>query len=188
MSRDGLRSGPKTWRPRFIGKTACNGFTAASRQIAGKPRSYAFGRSGSAYAQAFDSGRRPWERSLLAMGCAAAPNLATEIPQGKPRATVLLPLRARSRASHAPTPSAEADRRTHRLLILAEGRGSAACSRWAAQRPQTRRPRFHRENRVQRFSCRFAPDRGQAGLLRLRQKRIGASGQERINAFGRSGS
>jgi hypothetical protein len=93
-----------------------------------KPRSYAFGRigsappgrSGSAYAYAFDSGRRPWERSLLAMGCEAAPNPATEISQ------------------------------------------ETACTGFAAASRQIA---------------------GQATLLRLRQKRIAASGRKRINAF-----
>jgi len=37
---DGLRSGPKNHAPRYIRNTAFSGFTAAARQIVGKPDSY----------------------------------------------------------------------------------------------------------------------------------------------------
>jgi len=42
----------------------------------------------------------------------------------------------------------------------------------SGRRPSILRPRNVRGNRIFRFGCRFAPDRLQAGLLRLRQKRL----------------
>ena len=36
-----------------------------------------------------------------------------------------------------------------RLLILAEGRGSAACSRWGAKRPRNQTSQVRQTNRVE---------------------------------------
>jgi len=154
--RDGLRSGPKTIRHRSIRPTAFADFAAAARQIANE-----FAPTGSRVAWGIQilarlaeairvatqlaSGRRPvgaYEHREAAMGCEAAPKRSAIAPSDTPHSPALLPLRGRSRdkpRSHAfgrsvsVTPTR--NEACPRGLILAVGRGSPACRRWAAQRP-----------------------------------------------------
>ena len=102
------------------------------------------------------------------MGCAAAPTPQDLGLLRHTACTGLLPLRARSRASLAPTAFGQNQKRATSQICFCRRRRSSPRlrgQRWAAQRPQHLRTLVCSDTSRAPVYCRCAPDRGQATLL-----------------------
>jgi hypothetical protein len=186
---DGLRSGPNTSGPRFAQTHRVHRFTAAARQIAGKPRSYGLRPESKAFAG------KPRKRSAARIkgarhrksasaegvgalrgyegsdGLRSGPNTSGPRFLRHTACAGLLPLRARSRASLAPTacgqnqtlcgkprkrPAARIKNARRRKSASAEGVGALRGyegSDGLRSGPNTSGPRFAQTHRVHRFTA-----------------------------------
>jgi len=145
LADDGLRSGPKTghWVQPETAHAPVYCRYAADRGQASLLRPS--GRSGIAARTNKVSGpgfcaKRVGVR-LADDGLRSGPETGHWVEPETTHAPVLLPLRGRSRASLAPTPSGQkrhrgAHKQGHRSRRLRGARRSPACRRWAAQRPR----------------------------------------------------